>query len=366
MSTHGLPPAGDGGLSLALAIVAASPGPLLLMDSELRIVAASAAFLRDFGIDPLTVAGSALSSLGDGEWRSPQLRSLLAATLSGAAAIEAYEMDLSRPGLPTRQLIIHAQRLDDVDDEILRLLVAVTDVTEARADAEAREEAQRRNLVMLQEVRHRVANSLQIIASVLLQTARKTGSDETRSHLKDAHNRVMSIAALERQLAGSGEGQVELRAYFTSLCDSIGASMIADHDQISLIVTGERGSVDARISVSLGLIVTELVINALKHAFPDRRQGRITVACEFQGPNWVLAVVDNGVGMPTDKATLQTGLGTNIVLALAKQLHAQVEITSAAPGTRVTVSHDRVGLVEERGADAADGAAAGRHTASGK
>lgn len=336
------------------------------MDAELRIVAASASFARDFGIDAATVAGSTLASLGGGEWRAPQLRSLLAATLSGDAAIDAYEMDLSRPGVEIRHLIIHAQRLDYVDDEIPRLIVAVTDVTEARADAEAREEAQRRNLVMLQEVRHRVANSLQIIASVLLQTARKSGSDETRGHLKDAHNRVMSIAALERQLAGSGEERVELRAYFTSLCDSIGASMIADHDQISLSVTGERGSVDARVSVSLGLIVTELVINALKHAFPHHRQGRITVGCEFQGPNWVLAVVDNGVGMSPDAAGFQTGLGTNIVLALAKQLNARVEITSAEPGTRVTVTHDRIGLVGRQGAEVAEGPAAGHPAASCK
>lgn len=308
------------------------------MDAELRIVAASASFARDFGIDAATVAGSTLASLGGGEWRAPQLRSLLAATLSGDAAIDAYEMDLSRPGLGIRHLIIHAQRLDDVDDEIPRLIVAVTDVTSARADAEAREEAQRQNLVLLQEVRHRVANSLQIIASVLLQTARRSQSDETRGHLKDAHNRVMSIAALERQLAGSGEEQVELHAYFISLCDSIGASMIADHDEISLVVTGGRGVVDARVSVSLGLIVTELVINALKHAFPRHRHGRITVDCEFKGAAWQLTVTDDGVGMPIDPVAIRTGLGTNIVQALAKQLNARVRIDSAAPGTRVSVT----------------------------
>ncbi len=132
---------------------------------------------------------------------------------------------------------------------------------------------------MLMEVRHRVANSLQIIASVLLQTARKTASEETRGHLQDAHNRVMSVAALEQQLSGVGDGDVELHAYSTILCDSIAASMIIDK-QVSLTVVGAGWIVSPRVSVSLGLIVTELVINALKHTFPGERRGKIIVDCD--------------------------------------------------------------------------------------
>ena len=320
-----------------MAVVSASPSPLLLLDGDFSIVAASDSFRDVFDID--LTPGQPLSSLGVGEWGRPQLLSLLAATASGAARIEAYEMDLKRPGRETRQLVVHAQRLVYLDLEDLRLLVAVTDVTEARADAKAKDDALRQNLVLLQEVRHRVANSLQIIASVLLQNARKTESDETRIHLKDAHNRVMSVAALERLLAGSSDTDVELHTYFTNLCASIAASMIADPDQISLVVEGAPGIVDARVSVSLGLIVTELVINALKHAFPDHRSGRITVACEVKGPNWTLSVTDNGVGMPSDPAHIRPGLGTSIVQALAKQLSATLKTDAAHPGTRVVVAH---------------------------
>ena len=330
----------EAALSLSIAIVVSSPGPLLLLDGDLAVVAASASFAAAFEIDVASAAGNPLSHLGAGEWDTPQLRSLLQATASGAAKIEAYEMDLKRPGLAPRRLVIHAERLVYQDVENLRLLMAVTDVTDARADAKEKEEALRQNLILLQEVRHRVANSLQIIASVLLQNARKTASDETRGHLKDAHHRVMSVAALERQLAGSGEPHVELNAYLTNLCESIAASMIADSDELSLIVAGAPGVVDARISMCLGLIVTELVINALKHAFPSGSQaGSVTVDYAAKGQGWTLSVEDDGVGIEGGDGAGTPGLGTGIVDALAKQLGASVTTTDSQPGTKVSVVH---------------------------
>lgn len=342
----------DAALSLTMAVVGSSPGPLLLLDGDLNIIVASAPFYITFDVDSANAPGSPLSSLGAGEWDVPQLRSLLDMTLSGAASIEAYEMDLKRPGQGDRRLVIHAQRLAYLDLENARVLVAVTDVTDARADVKLKDEALRQNQILLQEVRHRVANSLQIIASVLLQNAKKTQSDETRSHLKDAHHRVMSIAALERQLAGTGDGEVELRTYFTGLCDSISASMIGDVGRTALLVTGKGGVVDDRVSVSLGLIVTELVINALKHAFPDGRPGKVTVDCQFHGPNWTLTVTDDGVGMPADPADIRVGLGTSIVQALAAQLQASVAVEPAHPGTSVAITHTQIALVDDVAATA--------------
>ena len=127
---------------------------------------------------------------------------------------------------------MHAKRLAYLDLEQTRMLVAVSDITDARADAARLEDALRQDSVLLREVRHRVANSLQIIASLLLQNARRTESDETRGHLHDAHHRVMSVAALERLLSTSQGGDVEVHAYFTSLCENIAASMIGEFDQI--------------------------------------------------------------------------------------------------------------------------------------
>lgn len=337
----------DAALSLTMAVVQSSPAPLLLLDGDLGVVAASASFCETFEITP-PAPGASIFGFGGGEWNVSQLRSLLTATASGAAKVDAYEMDLRRPGQVPRRLVIQAQKLAYMDLEELRLLVAVSDVTDARASERIKDEALSRNAILLQEVRHRVANSLQIIASVLLQNARRTRSDETRGHLKDAHHRVMSVAALERLLSASGEadGDVELHAYFTSLCDSISASMIGEADHIALKVSGGDGMVAARVSVSLGLIVTELVINALKHAFRDGKGGVITVDFEARGPNWLLRVCDDGAGMPSDPALIRTGLGTSIVQALAKQLEATVEVAPGLPGTTVSIEHTQIALVE--------------------
>jgi len=336
----------DIALSLTLAVVTSSPAPLLLLDGALTVIAASTSFCDIFGSPPTDVTGQTLYALDAGKWDSPALRSLMSATLAGEAAPDARDIDLKPPRRPVRHLIVQARRLVYLDLEQTRILVAVSDVTDALANAALKEDALRENSVLLQEVRHRVANSLQIIASVLLQNARKTESDETRGHLKDAHHRVMSVAALERLLSTSQEGDVEVHAYFTSLCESISASMIGEQDHIALTVEGGQGVVEARILVSLGLIVTELVINALKHAFPDGRHGKITVDYNFHGPNWVLCVRDNGAGMPAT-APSRTGLGTNIVRALAGQLSASVEITHQHPGTQVSIHHTQIALVQD-------------------
>jgi two-component sensor histidine kinase len=337
----------DVALNLALAMVASSTAPLLLLDGDLKVIAASASFCRAFETTAADVQGREIFDLGDGEWNLPQLRALLDVTASGDAHIEAYEMDLETPGRASRRLVVNAHKLDYGRSEDVRLLVTLSDVTEARVGEKLKDELIREKAVLLQEVQHRVANSLQIIASLILQTARKVQSEETRTHLHDAHSRVMSVAALQQQLSASQVGEVELRVYFTKLCQSIGASMIRDHNQLALQANVDDSVVTADVSISLGLVVTELVINALKHAFPPGRRGKITVNYEAKGPDWTLSVSDNGVGMPSDAAETEAGLGTNIVAALAKKLRADIDVTDTHPGTTVSLIHSEAAFEPE-------------------
>ena len=106
----------------------------------------------------------------------PQLRSLLRATLSGAAELDAYEMDLKRAGRGTRRLVLTAHHLAYGDAAQTRLLLAVTDVTDARLAERLKDDLLREKAILYQELQHRIANSLQIIASVLMQSARRVPS----------------------------------------------------------------------------------------------------------------------------------------------------------------------------------------------
>lgn len=337
----------DPSLSLALAMVCASPTPLLLLDADCAVIAASASFCDIFEIDPSEAVGRSLFELGDGQWEVPQLRSLMSATLSGDAKIDAYEAELKTASGEARCIVVNARKLVYGGDEDVRLLVAVADVTEARAREKAGRALAHDHAVLSQEMRHRVANSLQIIASVMMLNARRTSSEELRGQLRDARNRVMSIAELQLQLAVASSEAVDVRNYLTKLCETIGASMILDPKELVLRVEAPSVTVEAEVSVSLGLIVTELVINALKHGFPEGAGGEIVVAYEQDGPTWTLSVTDDGVGMPPDRDDAMAGLGTSIVQALARQLGAEVVLTAETPGTKVSIVHGLVRPVDK-------------------
>jgi len=343
MSPH-TPPHPDITQSLAFALVAASTSPLLLLDDDLNVVTASTSFCTAFRIDPARVAGLSLAALGEGDWNTPQLAALLKATMSGYAQVEDYEMILTRQGRPSRQLILNARKLA-YDSSDGRLLLSIQDVTDARRAQKRAEDALLDKEVLLQELHHRVANSLQIIASVLMQSARKVQSEEARNHLNQAHHRVMSVAALQKQLAATRLGDVELRPYFIALCDSISASMIRDPDRLSLKVVSDDSITTADTSTSLGLIVTELVINALKHAFVLEQSGVILVDYRTQGLSWILSVKDDGAGMPPDPKDAKPGLGTSIVQALAKQLGAEIMVADGNPGTSVSITYTHVPIL---------------------
>ena len=328
--------------SLAMALVESSKAPLLLLDDDVVVIGASTSFCNTFNLDPATIANRRLADLGAGEWDVPQLNSLLMATIAGAAEIDAYEMDLVRDGKATCRLILSAHKLDYFDTEKVRIVLAATDVTATRLAEKQKEDLVREKHVLLQELQHRVANSLQIIASVLMQSAKRVQSEETRLHLHDAHSRVMSIAMLQKQLAVTQLESVELKTYFSDLCRSISASMIDDPKRLILDTRVDDTTTSSDVSVSMGLIVTELVINAIKHAFPRQAEGgKITISfAEYDGA-WQLSVTDNGAGMPPHKKRGKPGLGTGIVEALAKQLDATVTLIDANPGTRVEVRRSR-------------------------
>ena len=327
--------------ALAQAIVDTVREPVLVFDKDLRVIAASRSFYAVFKVSPQDTQGRLLYELGDGQWDIPQLRLLLEKIIPEHGVMEGYEVEHVFPGVGHRTMRLNARQVFYAGGADTTILLGIEDVTGQRASEREKEELLRQKDVLLEEMQHRVANSLQIIASIILMKARTVQSEETRLHLQDAHSRVMSIAAVQEHLHASGvSGPVEITPYLSKLCETLATSMIGDNRPIALQVCGDGGSATSRQAECLGLIVTELVVNALKHAFPnDRSDGRITVGYDAAGTNWKLSVTDNGIGRPDGVfAQAKTGLGTSIVKALAHQLGAQVETVAGPKGTTVSVT----------------------------
>jgi two-component sensor histidine kinase len=326
--------------SLANAIFATAHEPLIVLDPNLRVVAASGSFCRLFRIDAAKVRARGYHEFCSGQLHSAALRRLLEEAVSSDVPIDAYELDIDVPEIGRRDMLLSAHRLLDGDNPEAALLVELQDVTPGRDAVRLKDALLQAQEVLLLEVQHRVANSLQIIASLLLLKARRGQSQETRVHLRDAHHRVLSVATVQRQLLTSGlDDEIELGPYLSVLCEGLANSMIAD-SRVRVTSSSTGGMFKSENAVSCGLIVTELVINALKHAFPNGRKGRIDVAFSGDGSDWRLSVSDNGVGRQSNPVQpTHVGLGTSIVEALARQLRATVEIAACSPGTATVIIH---------------------------
>jgi two-component sensor histidine kinase len=327
--------------ALAQAMVDTVRAPLIVLDKELRVVAASRSFYEKFSANPDETRGKHFYQLGDGEWDIPKLRLLLEKVIPDQDAIDEYEVEHDFPRVGRRVMLLNA-RIVRYEKAHTNILLGIEDVTVERDLEREKDDLLRQKEVLLDEVQHRVANSLQIIASIIMMKALSVESEETRRHLHDAHTRVVSVAAVQQHLHTSAAvGTMEMQPYLSKLCEALADSMIGEDQSISVKVLGKGGIATCRDAESLGLIVTEVVINALKHAFnADTKDGQIAVSYEVSGTDWKLSVSDNGIGKPDGVfAQPKTGLGTGIVKALAKQLDSQVVTLSGPEGTTVSVTH---------------------------
>lgn len=329
------------GHTLAQAIVDTVREPLVVLDGDLRVIAASRSYYLTFGVNRQETQGRMLYELGDGQWNIPELRQLLSTMGERHATIEAFEVSHVFPRLGLRIMLLNARKVFYEGNNHTTMLLAIEDVTERRAVEREKDELLHEKELLLKEMQHRIYNSLQLIASILLLKARTVLSEETRQHLKDAHQRVLAVAAVQRQLEPSRlHDMIEVGPYLSRLCESLAKSMIREGRPLSVEVRADAGTITSSRAVSLGLITTELVLNALKHAFIDRHSGSVLVEYEAVDQRWSLSVTDNGTGRAVGLDGLEhVGLGTGIVEVLARQLSGQVETASSPSGTRVAITH---------------------------
>lgn len=327
-------------LALAQAMVDTVRDALLVLDNDLRIISASRSFYSTFKTSADQTLGRKIYDLGHGEWSNPALRDLLERIVPEHSVMDHFEVEQDFPHIGRRSMMLNARKVFYAGDTNTTLLLAIEDVTARRATERQLVVLAEQKDTLLSEMSHRVANSLQIVASILMLKARAVTSPESREHLEDAHRRVMSVATLQQHLKASSMGEViEVGTYLAKLCETLAQSMIGENSAITLNVVCDAGAVASEQAVSLGLIVTELVMNALKHAFKaDVKDGRVVVGYEVKDADWKLSVSDNGRGISAANGKKAAGLGTTLVSALAQQLEGEVETITGKTGTTVTIT----------------------------
>jgi len=206
----------------------------------------------------------------------------------------------------------------------------VTALRAAERDRDEQERAVHRSLaekdVLLREIHHRVKNNLQVISSLLALKARRTRDPVAHDALRESQARVRAIAILHERLFRNDDlARVDMGEYARSVAGEVLRSFGA-RDRLDCRVSGPEMELSLDIAVPCGLILNELVTNAVKHAFPDERSGHITVTLAAEEEAVALTVADDGVGDtgPLDKPG---SLGVTLVRTLASQLDGEATFT---------------------------------------
>jgi two-component sensor histidine kinase len=203
---------------------------------------------------------------------------------------------------------------------------------ELRKRLEAAEEEAIRYTVMLREGDHRIKNSLQIVSNLMSLQARREASSTARDALKKAAERVGTIARMHDALqVTSGSGCVDIGAILKAMGASLQA-MAGDEDRISVIVDIEPMHIPIDTAQPLVLAVNELVINALRHAFPDERKGHVRISLRRLDGGLCVTVADDGVGLPSDYSGGQ-GYGMKLIRLITKQIGGVLHVSSEAGAT---------------------------------
>lgn len=230
---------------------------------------------------------------------------------------------LYRNGLDLRSARDEVRAINQTLEERVRTRTA--DLATARERAE----------VLLAEVNHRVANSLQLVGALVRMQVRSLTDTAARNALLETQSRINAISLIHKSLYTSGDvTNVALNDYLGAMLANLETAMKKEGHTAILKCYLEPISLRTDASVSLGVAVQELVTNAFKYAYPEDRPGEVRVRLKRLGDDKAeLTVEDDGVGIAADPTTKGTGLGSKIIQTMASALKTQVEYINRAPGT---------------------------------
>jgi two-component sensor histidine kinase len=211
---------------------------------------------------------------------------------------------------------------------------------EKAAAEEALKTSNERLQTLLREVNHRVANSLQLVATMVGMQARLINEPNARDALDDTERRIQAIAQVHRRLYSSDDVQtVAMDEYLAALVTELEDTWSTEHAPRAIRLTAEPLQLHADKALSLGVIVNELVSNACKYAYGPKDKGEIRVDFSRVGrEQFRLSVEDDGPGLQADAAPRGTGLGSKLILAMAKALSTTVQYDATHSGVRAVVT----------------------------
>jgi PAS domain S-box-containing protein len=308
---------------------------LLVLDPDLTIRFANRSFCDTFAVEAEDVVGRKLYELGNGHWDIPELRAALETIVSSGKSIEAFEVDRLFPSIGRRVMVLNARKVYRPGNKIQQILLAIEDVTERVRLEREHAIAGERIGMLLQELTHRVKNSLQIIASMVGIEARGHISGEGKAALERVSHRINALGHLYSVLSkGDTVEAVDAASYLDELCRDLiasvhkegGTSIVLQTDIDSELLPTDR-------AIPIGLIVNELVTNAVKYAFPGDTKGTVLVTLKRAQGELHLTVADNGQWVNPRRTN--SGLGGRLVDGFARQLGGQVERKSDSQGTTV-------------------------------
>jgi len=192
--------------------------------------------------------------------------------------------------------------------------------------------------LLLKEVHHRIKNNMHTIAGLLYLQADSINDTAAAAHLTDAYNRVRSMMIIYDKLYKSSDfREISAEAYLTELIESISYT-ISTASNIQVISNIENCSIGTDLLFPVGIIINELLTNTYKYAFPDKRDGRVTISLKKNGSTIIINFNDNGIGIPESVISMESkGFGINLVKMLVEQLHGKLEL-NGSNGTGYTIS----------------------------
>lgn len=332
-------------------LVDTSPDAIIIIDGGGRITFASQKAIEFFGVpSQTTLKGIPLLDFVEPE-DVPIMQKRLVEILSGRALPETSEYRLLRHDLRPFWGEVSSAPLQDAAGRNIGLLLICRDVSERKLAEEQIRASLKEKEVLLQEIHHRVKNNLQIISGLLTLQADQAAGKSLEEIFQESQDRIRSIALIHEKLYRSHNlAEIAFDEYLRALTENLFISQGVVAGRITVKYEMEPIQFTIEKAIPLGLIVNELITNALKYAFPAGRQGEIRIGLRgYKGeksyalktdsgtlhvvPTCELIVADNGVGLPAGfKPDTQKSLGMKLVSMLARQIQAELKVKTA-PGT---------------------------------